>query len=279
MAELAAAEGIDLAVVPDDDNGLYRDDEHDPEVSEDGEGAPEGTPETPAEPAAEPAAEPTVEPVAEAAPEPPATPAPDVVAQAESYKRFEEAFANDPVRTLGAMLDALTPEQRSQLGVAPPAKPEAIEGLPEGWEPASDFEAQAAPLLASLRQDVSKMSDVAGERVEQGMQQIAPYIDHLGVETETVGAKVEAILQYLGLELPDADREAVAADLRKPNVTYKQAVRSRLEADYKARVAARKQADAPRPQTPGNKGSVMARIQPGANMRQIERAMREAGIL
>jgi len=143
----------------------------------------------------------------------------------------------------------------------------------EEYEPQGDMEAA----LKSRWNDLNAIPEVSRQVAAQAQQfgeyrgVIEPQVAYANVIAEVQAARIDAICEALGLDIPEPDMGAIEKALSKQGVKYRDAVRT--TANYTKQVELAKQSRRPRPVTPGNTTNRQEPIAPGTSMVAIAKQL------
>lgn len=236
-------------------------------------------------PAEEPAEQtPPAEPASDADPaqasqEEPTTPEvdPQVAEKIEAYERLDTALKENPGQAIRAIFAGMDPRDRAAL-VSELSGPASSAGVPESfdveaYEPQGEMEEalksrwnslEAIPAIIEAQNDTDR-------RIEQGFAAFVPHVTDANIASQVALAKIDAICEALGIELPDPDGAAVLKTLQGGKSTYRDAVRE--SASYKGQIDAHKQTRRPRPETPGGGPRSIEKIAAGTDAVAIARRL------
>lgn len=233
--------------------------------------AREETPdETPEEPAPDAAAD---TPAEDKAPEPD----PQATEKLEAYDRLDAALRESPGEAIKAIFAGMDPRDRASLaaelagGQATTPQPEVFDL--DGYEPQGEMEEALKSRWDSIEAipAIIEAQNSTDRRIEQGFAAFVPHVTDANVAAQIALAKVEAVCEALGIELPDPDSAAILKTLQGGKSTYRDAVRA--SANYKGPVDAHKQARRPRPETPGGGPRSIEKIAAGTDAVAIARRL------
>jgi hypothetical protein len=141
------------------------------------------------------------------------------------------------------------------------------------YEPQGDMEAALAlrwPDIEAIPQVNSEVRQLANSLgADQG--KLEPHIGEANVSAQIALAKIDAIVEALGLDLPEPDIKAIQAALKDGRSTYRSAVRGAV--NYGKSIEAAKQVRMERPRTPGTSSRVPDTFKPGTSMVEIARRL------
>lgn len=228
----------------------------------------------PAEPPSAPA-----EPSPVSQEEPAAEVDPQSVEKLEAYDRLDAALRDNPGQAIKAIFAGMSANDRAslaaELGATSQAPPQGQTETfnAEEYEPQGEMEEalrsrwnsiEAIPAIIQAQNDTDS-------RMEQGFAAFVPHVTDANIAAQIALAKVEAICEALGIELPDPDSSVVIKTLQGGKSTYRDAVRA--SANYKGQVDAHKQTRRPRPETPGGGPRSIEKIASGTDAVTIARRL------
>lgn len=204
----------------------------------------------------------------------------DDAKDAKAYRDIAKAFTDNPKKFIQSMIDALPDDEKAEfLGskADSASKVKATEKNPLGlepeelddgeWTPKSAFEGAAGPIIAKLKDLPAVVDTKIGE--------IAPSVNHGNLMAEVAIAKVNAVLEALGIQIDDPDPVELHKSLAMGGKTYQDVVMAALGKKAKAAVAAHKQAKKARPATPAPESAgTMGRLKVGMSMAEAMRRSR-----
>lgn len=179
--------------------------------------------------------------------------------KAAAYDKLNEEWQADPVRFMQRFSEGLTAEQKVAIGIATAQSAAAPDFEPES--PAEEWLAAQAPIIKALPQ--------FAQTVSQQFTMRDQYLNEALVGTAALEAKLDAVLQIVGLELPALDAKAVSLALADGKSGYADAIKKVYRPALDRAVAAKKQAGKPRPKTPGDSAGDLPQVKPGQGMAEI----------
>lgn len=195
----------------------------------------------------------------------------DVAKKVEFFDSLDKALKANPAIVIDSLLSTLDNSQKAEIfakyGVSQPEIP-AFD--PTTYEPQSQME---EALVSRWNQIESLPSEINAtktslQEVRSLQESFVPHVSEANVYAQIALAKLDAICSALNLDIPDPDLGAIANAI-KPNVSYRDAVRS--VANYTKTVEAIKQSRVERPKTPGNGSRRPEPIPEGTDMLTISR--------
>lgn len=279
MPEESALPPIDNATSIMDAEGFIEDSDHvvladDPlRFEDDDEPIKAEAPVEEAPAAEEPEAAPTEEPSTE---EPAPEVAPEVANKAAQFDEFDAALKQDPAAVAQAIIDSMNVRQKQAFlaqYVPEAAAPTRNAFDVKAYEPQGEMEQAIAERWDDL-EVIPALVDEAyqlSRQIEQTTQLFTPQVAEANVMGQIALAKIDAICEAFGIELPDPDLSAVSKLLADGKTPYRDAVRKSVS--YKTAVDGAKQRRTPRPTTPGNESRIEEPIPEGTSMVEISRRL------
>jgi hypothetical protein len=209
----------------------------------------------------------------------------DVKAKVEAWDTFADMLQKNPDAVVKLAMERMSEAQKERLletigTAAPTAKSAPLPDLPEDYEPSEGMEEvlkarwshiQAIP---EMQKQIAEMSTGLDARMRESMRELHSPIGAAVVHAEIGLAKLDAICEALGLDLPTPDITELDKILNDGRTTVKSAVKRLTEAHYRKSLAEHKQSRAERPKTPGNQSTRSPKSDEPADMVQIMREMR-----
>lgn len=222
----------------------------------------------------EPKAEAKTEPKADADTE-------QVRKKADAWDQFNTALEKHPEDlakfVLGQMSDS---QKQALLREVAPSLLEKDTPQPYDWDaeenaPASNLEEAIKARwdhiekLPDLAKKIESLEAKLGETGDTTIRRLDVPITQASIRVELALAKLDAISEAFGIDLPDADMNAIIDALKDGRKTFRSAVRETLGSSYKESVAAHKQRNAERPNTPGNSSTRKETMKEGSDLLSI----------
>lgn len=177
--------------------------------------------------------------------------------KASNWEAWAERWARDPGSFMSAFFGAMTPEQQ-QAFLAAKGAVKAPEAEPEPeYEPQSDIETlylkerKQYQADRKVLQDIPKFADTVNREFTVRDQ----FINDVSISNAILEYRVNALIELLDANLPDADLAAINKALIGGKATYKDAVAKSYKASLDKAVKTAKQAKKPRPNTPANQSN------------------------
>lgn len=204
----------------------------------------------------------------------------------DMWDKFAETFEKSPEVIAQIALKAMSDTQRNallaSLGInAAAAKAPALPDLPEDYEPIGELEVAMKArfgdikAIPELRQQIADLQSTLDERMGSKVRELHNPIGTASVQAEIGLAKLDAIMEALGIDLPSPDLDALSELLKDGRTTFKSAVQKLTKESYKKSLAEYKQGRAARPQTPGTSSTKSSNNSRNTDMAAI---MRELGV-
>lgn len=217
-----------------------------------------------------------------------APPAPDaeVKAKVEAWDTFADMLQKNPNAVVQLAMERMSETQKASilqaLGASPTAEaaPKALRDLPTDYVPSEGMEEvllerwDHIKAIPEMQKQIEQMSTGLDSRMRESMRELHSPIGAAVVHAEIGLAKLDAICEALGLDLPTPDITELDKILNDGRTTVKSAVKRLTEAHYKKSLAEHKQSRAERPKTPGNQSTRSPKSDEPADMVQIMREMR-----
>lgn len=217
-----------------------------------------------------------------------ATPDAEVESKVKFADQLVDALHTRPGAVAQMGINAMSAEAKAaffkSLGVAP-----ISDNLPdldlETYTPIGELEEALAARWEHIR-DLPKMAAQIAElqnrpssdttSVQEQVRSLHEPLGYAVTRAEIAEARLDAICDYLGIDIASPDLTQVAERLKDGRTTHRSAVRGLTAEPYKKAVAEGKQAKAPRPQTPGNSSTKPQKLPVGSTLADHYRA---AGLL
>jgi hypothetical protein len=230
------------------------------------------------------AAKPVDAPVVE---EKAAAPAGDTIEQkAEIWDRFDKTFQENPQTIANLAVKAMSPEQKTaflkSLGAEPAAAAAPAAELPDispDYEAASDLEDaimsrwEDIKSLPEMRKQMAELQAGMGEQMSAKVRELHEPIGISVAHGEIALAKLDALCEAFGIDLPTPDMAAISEKLKDGRTTMRSAISALTAESFKKSVAEHRQGRAARPQTPGNQSTREPKLPVGASMLECARAL------
>lgn len=195
-----------------------------------------------------------------------------------AYDRLDAALREQPAEAVKAILAGMSVQDRAALaaeiaGEAPQDETEDDGFDVAEYEPQGEMEVALKSRWGSLDAipSIIAAQNDAGKRMEQGFATFVPHVTDANIAAQIALAKVEAVCEALGINLPDPDGAAVIKTLQGGKSTYRDAVRQ--STNYKGQIDAHKQSRRPRPETPGGGTRNIEKIAAGTDAVAIARRL------
>lgn len=192
-----------------------------------------------------------------------------------AYDRLDKALREKPAEAVKAILAGMSIQDRTALAqeLSGEAPKQAEQFNLEEYETQSDMEDAIKSRWGSIESipQIIQAQNEAGRKMEQGFATFVPHVTDANVASQIVWAKIDALCEALGIELPDPDGEAILKTLQTGKSTYRDAVRQ--STNYKGQIDAHKQTRRPRPETPGGSARNVEPIKAGTGAVEIARRL------
>lgn len=196
----------------------------------------------------------------------------------EAYERLDAALRDNPAQAVKAILAGMDPRDRAalatELGGGQSSAQDTSELFDaEEYEPQGEMEEALKSRWNSIEAipSIIEAQNTTDRRIEQGFAAFVPHVTDANIASQLALAKVEAICEALGIELPDPDGAEILKTLQGGKSTYRDAVRA--SANYKTQVDTHKQTRRPRPDTPGGGPRSIEKIASGTDAVTIARRL------
>jgi len=193
------------------------------------------------------------------------------------FDQLDAALRDHPGQAVKAIVAGMSIQDRAALiaeiaGTTPTAQATEKFDLTE-YEPQGEMEEALAARWSSIESipEIISAQNEASKRMEQGFATFVPHVTDANVASQIALAKVDAICEALGIELPDPNSEEVIKTLQTGKSTYRDAVRS--STNYKGQIDAHKQTRRARPETPGGGPRNVEPIKAGTSAVDISRRL------
>jgi hypothetical protein len=210
--------------------------------------------------------------------EPAALPNPQATEKLEAYERLDAALRENPGQAIRAIFAGMDPRDRTALATElastqAPSREAAEPFDVKQYEPQGEMEEALRSRWDSIEAipAIIEAQNFTDKRMEQGFAAFVPHVTDANIAAQIALAKVEAVCEALGLELPDPDGQVIVRTLQGGKSTYRDAVRA--SASYKGQVDAHKQTRRPRPETPGGGPRGIEKIAAGTDAVAIARRL------
>lgn len=191
--------------------------------------------------------------------------APDKVAteKVEMWDKFADTFEKSPEVIAQIALKAMSDTARTallkSLGIdaTATAKAPALPDLPDDYEPIGDLEVAMkarwgdVKAIPELRQQIADLQSSLDERMGSKVRELHNPIGTAAVHSEIALAKLDVILEALGIDLPSPDMNTLNEILQDGRTNFRSAVQKLTKDTYKKSLAEYRQGKAQRPNTPG----------------------------
>ena len=169
--------------------------------------------------------------------------------KAAAFDAFSEGFQSNPLDAMKAMVETLTDEQKLALGIRP-----------EPEEPDMEMTTEEEKYLLDRLKKIEKAkpdNNLRKEMTEQFAQRNAWHNDRF-TEQSIMSAKLDALMDFLDVKLPDFDKGAFEAALKKTGKIDK-AVQEVFVPKVAKHITALKQSKVKRPASQKSSGAPAAR--------------------
>ena len=198
----------------------------------------------------------------------------DVDAEAvKNWNLLNERFAKEPVGMVQDLIQTMTDGDKAKLLEAlgaEPAQAEALDTIPDDYEPESTLEAA----LLKRREWVLDGPKVVDRKITEFQESLSPYMQNqwaLNAQFAAQNAVLKAVAAQMGMDIPAIDIAQVIEEVSSGKASsFEDAVAKRMDEPLKknAKVAAQKRVQ--RPTTPGNSVS-QAALKPGMTLMEVIR--------
>lgn len=210
-----------------------------------------------------------------------ATASPELLEKAAYWDRFSELIDKAPETIIEWAVGKMGESQKAALLKSLNAAPVVEAALPDidshTYEAQSDLEAALLPRMQdvksipAMRQEIAQLKASIAQTAQQEVRSLHEPMTYLSVYGEIAMARMDAIAEAIGFDLPMPDLAAIAEALKDGRTTHRSAVAKVIGNSYKQKAAEHKQARAERPKTPGNSSTRQPTIKPGMSMVEIMR--------
>lgn len=202
----------------------------------------------------------------------------NIAEKIEAYNRLDMALRENPGQAIKAIFAGMDATSRAAIaaelaGGAQVQQPPTDTFKIDDYEPQGEMEEALQSRWNSIEAipTLIEAQNLTERKIEQGFAAFVPHVTDANIASQIALAKIEAICEALGLELPDPDGEAVIKTLQGGKSTYRDAVRA--SANYKGQIDAHKQTRRPRPETPGGGPRGIEKIAAGTDAVAIARRL------
>lgn len=209
----------------------------------------------------------------------------DTTEKVDMWNKFAETFEKSPEVIAQIALKAMSDTQRNallkSLGVDPSSatKIPVLPDLPEDYEPIGELEIALKSrfsdikAIPELRQQITDLQSTLDERMGSKVRELHNPIGTAAVHGEIALAKLDVILEALGIDLPSPDMNALNEILQDGRSNFRSAVQKLTKESYKKSLAEYKQGRAARPQTPGTSSTKSSNNSRNTDMAAIMREL------
>ena len=177
--------------------------------------------------------------------------------KAQQWDAWGERFARDPAAFMSTFFNAMPPEAQAQFlaasGVKAPqdAEPEAE------YEPQSDIESLYLKERKQYQADRKALAELPkfAQTVNQEFSIRDQFINDVSIQANILEHKLNAVLELLDANFPDADTAAIQKALLSGKTTYAEAVSKAYKPTLEKAVKIEKQSKKVRPATPANRSN------------------------